>query len=71
MDDDFPSIISDSIRRILLRLAKEQDELAADTAAATPYWIPCPPTVLGHRAAASALRNHASRFLPTGTGNLR
>jgi len=47
---------------ILIQLAKGQDELAANEAAATPYWDPCPPTVLGHRTAATLLRAEADRL---------
>jgi hypothetical protein len=48
--------------RILLQLSKEQDEFAATQAAATPYWAPCPPTVVGHRTAARLLRAEADRL---------
>ena len=44
---------------ILIQFAKGQDELAANEAAATRYWAPCPPTVLGHRTAATLLRAEA------------
>jgi len=47
---------------ILLQLAKGQDELAATEAAATPYWASCPPTVVGHRTAATLLRAEADRL---------
>ena len=47
---------------ILIQLAKGQDELAANEAAATHYWAPCPPTVLGHRTAATFLRAEADRL---------
>jgi len=48
--------------RELVALAKHEDDLAAAEAALTPYWSPCPPTVLGHRAAARALREDLDRF---------
>ena len=47
---------------ILIQLAKRQDELAAPEAAATRYWPPCRPTVLGHRTAATLLRAEADRL---------
>ena len=47
---------------ILIQLAKGQDELAATEAAATRYWAPCPPTVHGHRTAATLLRAEADRL---------
>lgn len=51
------------IRRELFRLAAEEDRMAADEASSVPYWAPCPASVLGHRAAARALRLDADRFL--------
>ena len=53
------------LRSVLLDLARRQDDLAAHEAAGTPYWEPCPSTVLGHRAAASALRAEADLLLAT------
>ena len=47
------------LRRELIRLAKLEDDLAADEAARVPYWLPCPSSVEGHRAAALALRRDA------------
>lgn len=44
------------IRRIILGLASREDNAAATEAALVPYWKACPATVIGHRAAASALR---------------
>jgi len=42
-----------------LRLvAMREEELAADEAARTPYWSPCPASLVEHRAAARALRRH-------------
>ena len=52
-----------TIRSVLLQLARHQNDLAANEAAATPYWETCPPTVLGHRAAACALREQADSLL--------
>lgn len=54
---------STTVRGILLNLAKQQDDLAAQEAAAVPYWTPCPPSVLGRRAAAEALRAQADEYL--------
>jgi hypothetical protein len=51
------------LRSVLLELARRQDDLAAGEAAGTPYWEPCPSTVLGHRAAAAALRTEADLLL--------
>ncbi|PVG81499.1 hypothetical protein DDE18_15900 [Nocardioides gansuensis] len=53
------------LRAILLELARREDDSAANEAAATPYWSPAPPTVLGHRTAAALLRNAADQFLAT------
>jgi len=50
---------------LLLALAKGQDELAAIEAAATPYWAPCPPPVVGRRTAARLLRAEADRIVTT------
>lgn len=51
------------LRLRLLKLAHQQDELAAAEAALTPYWEPQPVTVVGHRSAADALRTEADRLL--------
>jgi len=48
--------------RELLRLAKAEEDCTAEEAARTPYWSPCPPSVLAHRAAARALRADAQRL---------
>jgi hypothetical protein len=55
--------VADSLRSILLKLARTQEDIACNEAAATPYWAPCPSSVLGHRAAAAALRAEADHFL--------
>lgn len=47
------------LRTQLLALARRQDDMAAEEAAATPYWKPQPTTVHGHRSAADALRAEA------------
>ena len=54
------------LRMILLDLAKDEDECAANEAASQRYWEPCPPSVPGHRAAAAALRGRADQLLLTG-----
>jgi hypothetical protein len=51
------------LRSLLIELARHQDDLAAHELAATPYWSPCPSTVLGHRTAADALRAEAELLL--------
>lgn len=50
------------LRRELLKLAIHEDELAANQAAGVPYWAPTPASVIGHRAAAAALRDDADRI---------
>jgi len=52
------------LRSRLLRLAKAEDDRAADEAANVPYWAPLPASVTGHRAAAAVLRRAAEGFLP-------
>lgn len=51
-----------AVCRELLRLAHLEDDRAAAEAARTPYWLPTPEGVLGHRSAASALRADVARF---------
>jgi hypothetical protein len=51
-----------ALARELRRLAKAEDDRAAAEAANVPYWIPCPSSVLGARAAAQALRADAERL---------
>ena len=51
------------LRSRLLDLARRQDELAADEAAATPYWKPQPTSVHAHRAAADLLRAEADLYM--------
>ena len=51
------------LRRILLDLARREDDLASSEAAEVPYWAPHPSSVIGHRVAAHALRSEADRFL--------
>jgi len=54
--------IAAAVRQELLRLARIEDTRAADEAATVPYWAPCPTSVVGHRAAAQALRQEADRI---------
>lgn len=51
------------LRSILLWLARREMELAANEAAATPYWSVVPSSVVGHRAVAALLRTEADRLL--------
>ncbi|MGZ5418766.1 MAG: hypothetical protein ACXWDI_16510 [Nocardioides sp.] len=53
------------LRSVLLELARRQDDLAAHEAAATPYWTPCAPLVLGRRSAAAVLRAEADYLVTT------
>jgi hypothetical protein len=55
--------MASKLRSILLEPARREDGLAANEAAATPYWSPAPVTVLGHRKAAALLRAEAAQFL--------
>ncbi|GAB3857818.1 hypothetical protein GCM10028801_16830 [Nocardioides maradonensis] len=52
------------LRIHLLELARHHDDLAADIAAATPYWLPQPAAAEGHRRAAGALVADADLLLP-------
>lgn len=56
--DSSPTDIAmiDRLRSMLVALARQQERMAEDEVAATPYWAPCSASVLGHRAAAAALR---------------
>lgn len=54
--------VLDVLRRELRRLATREDELASSEAAQVPYWAPTPTSVLGHRAAATALREDADKL---------
>jgi hypothetical protein len=66
MDSHLTGTMTSRLRRVLLELARRQDDLAADEAAATPYWAPCPSSVLGHRTAAAALRAEADHLVVVG-----
>jgi len=54
--------VAAAVRLELLRLARIEDTRAADVAATVPYWAPCPTSVVGHRAAAQALREQADQI---------
>jgi hypothetical protein len=43
------------VRKVLLRLAKHENDRAADEASRVPYWEACPAGVIGRRAAAAVL----------------
>ena len=58
------------LRQILLELARREETIACSEAAAVPYWAPHPASVIGHRAAAEALRSQAARFLDSPIGEL-
>jgi len=57
--------VAAALRRELLRLARTEEDRAAAEAAEVPYWSTCPPSVLGHRAAAVILRADADSLLAT------
>ena len=59
--------LSDSLRRELLRLAKTEEDIAADEAATVLYWAPSPASILGHRIDASVLRSFADQVSGTPT----
>ena len=48
--------------RELNLLARQEDDAAAAEASLVPYWRACPPSVVGHRAAARTLRTDAHRL---------
>ena len=58
-----PAALASQVRKVLLRLARLENEQAADEAAHIPYWEPCPPSVSGRRAAARALLQEADALL--------
>lgn len=58
-----PATVAALLRKVLLDLARREDDLAISERAAVPYWAPHPPSVIGHHAAAEALRCEADRFL--------
>jgi hypothetical protein len=56
-----PQITSMLCQR-LHELARNEELAAAEEAAHTPYWAPFPDSVVGHRAAARALRDEIQRL---------
>ena len=56
-------LLTAAVRRVLLRLADLEDDVASTEAAKVPYWSPCPASVVGRREAARALREDADRLL--------
>ena len=48
-----------NLRRLLIDLARRQENLASDEAAVAPYWSSTPASVIAHRCAALALRAEA------------
>lgn len=63
LSEEVPAELAASVRLALLRIARYEDELAAAEAAKVPYWEPHPPSVLGHRTAAQALRAEADSLV--------
>ena len=63
-DDALDAETAVAVRRILLRLASDQEQTAAEEAARVPYWRACPESVAGSRAAANALRSAADSLQP-------
>jgi hypothetical protein len=61
--DISPTAETSALRRELLRLALVEQDRAATEAARVPYWTTSPPSVQGHRSAASILRAHADSLL--------
>lgn len=58
-----PATFAALLRKVLLDLARREDDMAMSESAAVPYWAPHPSSVMGHRVAADALRSEADRFL--------
>ncbi|WP_156388746.1 MULTISPECIES: hypothetical protein [unclassified Nocardioides] len=57
-----PEVLLDRLRRELLRLAKAEEEIALSESANVHYWEPSPLSAIAHRAAATLLRENASRI---------
>lgn len=55
------------LRSRLLELARRQEQQADEAAVETAYWMPKPPSVYAHRAAAQALRAEADLFIVRGS----
>ncbi len=62
MRSQLPPNLAVLMRQALLALARTEENLANTEAAQVPYWAPSPASVLGHRAAAEALRADADRL---------
>lgn len=62
MLSQLPRDLAVAMRQALLAVARTEENLADTEAAQVPYWAPCPASVLGHRAAAEALRADADRL---------
>jgi hypothetical protein len=62
-DSRATAALREALQFELLRLARQEDDLACNESATVPYWAPCPPSVQGHRAAAAALRDVAERVV--------
>lgn len=58
-----PRSLQISLGNELLRLAATHEGLAHQEASRLAYWEPCPRSVTGHREAARALRDDATRIL--------
>ncbi len=56
-----PDLVA-ALCRELRAFARQEEEQAASEASGTPYWLACPPSVLGHRVAARVLRAGALRL---------
>jgi hypothetical protein len=55
--------LNPALRRELLRLSHDEEDLAAREAQQVPYWAPVPTSVAIHRQCAAALRAAADRLL--------
>ncbi|VXB32828.1 hypothetical protein [Nocardioides sp. AX2bis] len=53
---DLTVLVRRHLRTELLRLARAEEDTAADVAATVRYWQPCPDSVAGHRECAAVLR---------------
>lgn len=53
---DLPPLVLQHLRTELLRLARAEEDAAADVAATVRYWETYPATVSGHRECAAVLR---------------
>lgn len=53
---DLPPLVLQQLRTELLRLARAEEDAAAEVAATVRYWETYPATVSGHRECAAVLR---------------